>query len=212
VVAADGNDEKVDRWIARHPPADDISPEKFEQFVAELLGAGGQGLEDYRVETHEVLEGFDGSYDFDATVRFSVLGMDYLVLVEDKRHTHPIKRELVQVLHRKLQSVGAQKAVMISTAPFQRGAIEFAKTHGIALAMVSEGRLHFETRTALPRPMMSREEAQEKYGLPTFVAVCFGPGDKPGSTTITTIDPDDSTRIQVTIFGIKLDRPEARTR
>jgi hypothetical protein len=207
-VATDRDEEKIDRWIARHPPAQDISPEEFEQFVAELLQAGSSELEDYRVRTHEVLEGVDGSYDFDATVRFSVLGMDYLLLVEDKRHEHPIKRELVQVLHQKLQSVGAQKAVMVSTAPFQRGAIEFAKTHGIALVMVSDGRLHFETRDALPRPVMSREEAQEKYGLPTFVAVCFGPGDKPGSTTITTIDPDDSKRIQETIFGIKRDTPE----
>lgn len=49
---------------------------------------------------------------------------------------------------------------------------------------------------------MSRQEAQEKYGLPTFVAVCFGPGDEPGWTSITTVDPDDSERIQEAIFGV----------
>jgi hypothetical protein len=202
-MATEGSDdEKVDRWIATRPPAEDISPAEFEEFVAELLRAGSPGLENYMVQSHEVIHGVDGDYDFDATVRFSVLGMDYLVLVEDKRHEHPIKRELVQVLHQKLQSVGAQKAVMISTAPFQRGAIEFAKTHRIALVMVSEGRFTFETRAAAPKPVMSREEAREKYGIPTFVAVCFGPGDKPGWTSITTIDPDDSQRIQEDIFGI----------
>lgn len=201
-MASDQDDEKVDRWVAAHPPAEHISPAEFEQFVADLLRAGSPGLENYRVQTHEVLQGIDGSYDFDATVRFTVLGMDYLVLVEDKRHEHPIKRELVQVLHQKLQSVSAQKAVMISTAPFQKGAIEFAKTHGIALVMVSEGRFAFETRGAAPRPVMSREEAQQKYGLPTFVAVCLGPGDEPGWTSITTINPDDSERVQETIFGL----------
>jgi hypothetical protein len=201
-VTTDQGDEKVDRWIARHPPAEDISPAEFERFVVDLLRSGSPGLEGYRVQAHEVIEGVDGSYDFDATVRFSVLGMDYLVLVEDKRHAHPIKRELVQALHQKLQSVGAQKAVMISTSPFQRGAIEFAKTHGIALVMVSEGRFQLETRAAQPQPALSREEAREKYGLPTFVAVCFGPGDAPESTTITTFDTDDSERIQETIFGL----------
>lgn len=206
-MAADRDDEKVDRWVARHPPAENISPAEFEQFVADLLSAGSPGLENYRVQAHEVLQGVDGSYDFDATVRFSVLGMDYLVLVEDKRHEHPIKRELVQVLHQKLQSVGAQKAVMISTAPFQSGAIEFAKTHGVALVMVSEGRLLLETRAAMPRPVMSREEAQENYGLPTFVAVCFGPADNPGAISIANIDPDprESNGIQQEIFGIELD-------
>jgi hypothetical protein len=201
-VTTDRDDERVDRWIARHPPAEDISPAEFERFVADLLRSGSPGLEDYSVETHEVLGGIDGSYDFDATVRFSVLGMEYLLLVEDKRHAHPIKRELVQALYQKLQSVGAQKAVMISTAPFQRGATEFAKTHGIALVMVSEGRFQFETRAAQSQPVLSREEARERYGLPMFVAVCFGPGDAPGSTTITTFDADDSERIQETIFGL----------
>jgi hypothetical protein len=204
---------KVDRWIARRPPAEDISPAEFEAFVAELLRAGSPGLENYTVQAHEVIHGVDGDYDFDATVRFSVLGMDYLVLVEDKRHKHPIKREVVQVLHQKLQSVGAQKAVMIATAPFQRGAIDFAKTYGIALVMVSEGRFTFETRAATPKPVMSREEAREKYGIPTFVAVCPGPGDEPRSTSITTIDPDDSQRIQKLLFGVPIEAgPERSTK
>lgn len=200
------DDEKVDRWIATRPPAENISPKEFEQFVAEALRAGGPSLEDFAVESHEVLRSADGDYDFDVTVRFSVRGMDYLTLVEAKYHSNPIKRELVQVLYQKLQSVGAQKAVMFSTAPFQRGAIEFAKVHGIALVMVSEGRFTYETRAAAPRPVMSREEAREQYGLSTFVAVCFGPGDEPGWTSITTVDPDDSERIQEAIFGLDPDR------
>jgi len=52
---------------------------------------------------------------------------------------------------------------------------------------------------------MSREEAQEVYGLPTFVTVCFGPGGAPGSTKITTIEPDESQHIQEALFDIKVD-------
>ena len=204
-MAGSLDDEKVDRWVVTRPPAVDMTPAEFEAFVAEVLEAASPGLENYEVRAHEVIRGVDGEYDFDATVRFSVLGMDYLLLVEDKRHKDPIKREQLQPLHQKLQSVGAQKAVMISTAPFQRGAIVFAKTHGIALVMVSEGRFTFETRAAAPRPAMSREEARERCGIPTFVAVCFGPGDTPRSTMITTIDPNDTRRIQKDIFGIDPD-------
>lgn len=200
------DDEKVDRWVAINPPAD-ISPAEFEQFVAEVLRAGSPGLAGFEVKSHEVISGVDGDYDFDATVRFSYLGMDFLVLVEAKRHANPIKRELVQALHSKLQSVGAQKGIMISTAPFQRGAINFAKTHGIALVMVSEGRFSFETRDAMPRPPMSRQEAQDRHGIPTFIGVCIGPGDNPGSTVITRIEPEDSHRIQEAIFGIELNGP-----
>jgi Restriction endonuclease len=56
-----------------------------------------------------VVEGRDGTYDFDATVRYELAGVAFLILVEAKLHKNPIKRETVQVLHQKLQSVGAQK-------------------------------------------------------------------------------------------------------
>lgn len=198
------DDEKVDRWVAHHPPAD-ISPGEFEEFVADVLGASATGLANYTVQTHEVIAGSDGDYDFDATIRFSNLGMDYLTIVEAKCHKNPIKRELVQVLHSKAQSVGAHKAVMIATAPFQRGAIEFAKAHGIALVIVSEGRFTFETRAAEPRPAMSRQEAQERYGIPTFVGVGIGPGGDTGGTMFTTFDTDDGSRIQEVLFSINAD-------
>jgi hypothetical protein len=125
--------------------------------------------------------------------------------LEAKRHKNPIKRDLVQILHSKAQSVGAHKAVMIATAPFQRGAIEFAKAHGIALVLVSEGRFTFETRAAAPRPVMSRQEAQERYGLPTFVGVGIGPGGDSGGTMFTTFDTTDCQRIQEVLFNVETD-------
>ena len=94
---------------------------------------------------------------------------------------------------------------MIATAPFQRGAIEFAKAHGIALVIVSEGRFTFETRAAEPRPAMSRQEAQERYGIPTFVGVGIGPGGDTGGTMFTTFDTDDGSRIQEVLFSINAD-------
>jgi hypothetical protein len=45
---------------------------------------------------HDKLEGVDGSYHFDATVRSELGRMRLVVVVEAKRHKDPIKRELVQ--------------------------------------------------------------------------------------------------------------------
>jgi hypothetical protein len=79
-----------------------------------------------------VVPGSDGSYDFDVTVRYGLAGMSFLVVVEAKKHRYPIERELVHVLHQKLTSVGARKAVMISSAPYQSGAVKGANAHGDA--------------------------------------------------------------------------------
>lgn len=76
-----------------------ITPAEFEQFVVELLDSVGPLVESLEVTLHDKIQGTDGVYDFDATVRFGLAGMRFLVLVEAKRHKNPIKRELVQVLH-----------------------------------------------------------------------------------------------------------------
>jgi hypothetical protein len=174
-------------WPGRYPPAD-MTPEEFEEWTAQILESGGRGLDKFGIGVHDRIRGVDGRFDFDATVRFEWAGIAFLILVEAKRHHRPVERELVQVLHSKVQSVGAQKGVMFSTAGFQRGAIEFAKVHGIALVSVTEGRFVFETRSAEPRPPLTREQAKKLWDLPTFVGHCYGLGEDPESTRITMID------------------------
>ncbi len=147
--------------------------------------------------------GVDGEYDFDATVRFSMGGMNFLVLAEAKRHKNPVKRELVQVLNDKLRSVGAQKAVMISTAPYQSGALEYAKVHGIALVTVTEGRFTYETKAAYGVPPMTRQQARERLGLPDFVGHAYGPGEEEGSTRVTLISPEYPDCIAEVLLGIE---------
>jgi hypothetical protein len=194
------NDESdLSDFLQPYPPAD-ITPREFEEWVTEVLASGGERLDQMRVEIHERVTGIDGSYDFDATARYRWAGLDFLIVVEAKRHANPIKRELVQVLQSKVQSVGAHKGVMISTARFQRGAIEFAKRHGIALVSVTEGRFTFETRGAAPQPALSREAARE-FGLPPFVGFCYGPGDTPASTTSTLISTEYPDYIRELLLG-----------
>jgi hypothetical protein len=106
------------------------------------------------------------------------------------------------VLHRKLQSVGAQKAVMISNAPYQRGALAYAREHGIALATVIEGRFAFETRAAGPSSVASRQQA-EALGLPALVGHAYLPGAARRSIRVDTLSPRRPGRVAEALFGIE---------
>jgi Restriction endonuclease len=181
----------VARPTAHYPPAD-ITPAEFEIFVTSLFDAIDEGgaPTNLRIQNHEMVRGADGTYDFDATVRYELAGMAFLVIVEAKLHKNPIKRETVQVLYQKFQSVGAQKAVLVSTAPFQRGALDFALAHGIALVTVTEGRFTFETKAAATPRALTRQEAQRRYGIPTFVGHVYSRGESVGSIGVTLMSPE----------------------
>ncbi len=197
-----------DRETARETaffPAADITPAEFESYVVELFTAVAPFAEDFTVTLHDKIIGPDGVYDFDATVRFTLGGMQFLVLVEAKRHRYPIKRELVQVLHAKLQSVGAHKAVMFSTAPYQRGALEYAKKHGIALVTVTEGRFTYETRSLDASPVLDRQTAMDRFGLPTFVAHAYRSGSSPRSTRVTLLSEARPSYVAEELLGVTID-------
>jgi len=158
--------------------------------VAELYASLPPEFKNVEVKVRDRIKGEDGTYEFDATVRYEWGGMEFLIVVEAKRHAAPIKREVVQILRQKISSVGAHKGVLLSTSPFQSGALEFAKTHGIALVHVTEGRFTYMTKAADPPPVPTREEAAQRFGLPTFVGHAYGPGEDQKSTRITLISPE----------------------
>lgn len=115
----------------------DVTPQEFEDLTADLLRRSGLRASDLAVETRPHIIGTDGVYEIDITARFEALGAEFLVLIECKHHHSPIKREVVQVLHDRMRSLGAQKGMLFSTAPFQSGAVEYARSHGIALIYVT---------------------------------------------------------------------------
>jgi restriction system protein len=127
-----------------------LTPLEFEQFVASALIKQGVGLRDFTVQHLEKLKGIDGEYVMDVTARFEALGADFLVLIECKHLKRSVERDVVQVLVDKVHSVGAQKGMLFATAGFQRGALEYARNHGIALVHVADGRTSYQTRSAVP--------------------------------------------------------------
>jgi hypothetical protein len=184
--------EESDNEVAPPQYADpNMTAADFEGFVRDLFAQTAPLVDELRVTLHDRVTGSDGVYDFDAAVRYEWGGLAFLVVVEAKHHTNPIKREVVQVLHAKMQSVGAQKGVVVSTAPYQRGAVQYALAHGIALVKVTEGRFTLVVKSARPTLPPSRAAAGA-LGIPTFVGHCLSAGDKPGtfSTTLVTGRPE----------------------
>ncbi|MCX7013852.1 MAG: restriction endonuclease [Candidatus Sumerlaeota bacterium] len=123
-----------------------VTPRQFERMVVEFLRTIGCPLKEFIVQHQTAVRSPDGEFDMDAVATFEALGADFLVLVECKNHTNPIKRELVQVLADKLSSTHAHKGMLFSSAPFQKGAIKFAVSRRIALVHFTEGGPIFEAR------------------------------------------------------------------
>ncbi|MFY9825617.1 MAG: restriction endonuclease [Thermoanaerobaculia bacterium] len=126
-----------------------ITPKDFELRVKRYieLSAGGR-LEDFSVVHRDHLSSPDGNYEIDITARFRALQVTFLILIECKYYSHPIKRDIIQILYAKIESTGAQKGILFSVSPFQKGAILYAKRHGIALAKLTDAGPTFETRAA----------------------------------------------------------------
>jgi restriction system protein len=127
-----------------------LTPVEFEHLVASTLRKQGVGLKDFSVKHLDTLTGTDGAYKIDVSARFEAFGANFLVLIECKHERRRVEREVVQVLVDKVRSIGAHKGMIFSTAGFQRGALEYARAHGVALVRVADGRTSFETRSANP--------------------------------------------------------------
>ena len=151
----------------------ELTPEEFEKYSLELLSEQTKDLENLKIEHNRVIEAFDGNYQIDGYIEFTVMGIKYKTLVECKHYKSSITREKVQILYEKIQSLGAQKGILISTSNFQSGAIQYASIHGIALIQLTEADIHYETRGRL-------------YGLPPhnygkkYAGVLLKQGDSGG--------------------------------
>jgi restriction system protein len=128
----------------------ELSPEGFELLVKSWLDAAGRDLKAYQSFHREKVDGVNGVYEIDVKATFEEFGATFVVLAECKHHKSPIKREAVQVLYDRLRSTGSHKGIVFATTSFQRGAIEYATTHGIALVQVAEGKTSYVTKSYGP--------------------------------------------------------------
>lgn len=123
-----------------------MSPEEFERFSLDFLKQEAEKLEDSKFEHNVMMEAHDGNYQIDGKITFSYLGLSFVCLVECKKYSGPIEREKVVSLYAKMQSLGAQKGILITTSYFQSGALRFAKEHGIALITITDEGVTYHQR------------------------------------------------------------------
>ena len=117
----------------------DLTPIDFEKYCYKILKgyAEEERLKDFSIEHNKKIKVSDGKYQIDIYASFIALGCEIKILCECKRYKNPVNRDKVVILHKKLESLGAHKGVLITNSSFQSGAIQYAKEHGIALIQVS---------------------------------------------------------------------------
>lgn len=128
-----------------------VTPRDYELAVKSILDAAADGLTAYESKHLAPIDAHDGEYIIDIVARFEALGANIVVLVECKHQGRKVERADVQVLRDKLRSSGAHKALLFSVSGFQKGAIEYAAVHGIALIQFASGITCWITRSAGPR-------------------------------------------------------------
>lgn len=142
----------------------EITPEEFEIQVKNLIENFNRDVKKLEILHNEKMSSREGAFQIDILVTFEFLGADFVILVECKRHNSAIKRETIQVLKDKIQILGAQKGLLVSASGFQKGAIEYAKLHGIALVRILKGEMTYETKSLI-RP----KALPDWIDLPDFV-------------------------------------------
>lgn len=127
-----------------------IKPIDFEVFCMETLKAYAEKehLCDFKISHNQKMAVDDGTYQIDVLAEYTALGAKNKVIVECKKQSRSVEREIVAALDRKLQSIGAQKGILISTAGFQKGAVLYAEKHGIALWQVCDNFIRHISATA----------------------------------------------------------------
>jgi len=115
-----------------------MTPTEFELHCMEILRgyAEEEKLPEFKIEHDVKLTASDGTYQIDVYATYTALGAEMKILAECKQYKKRVGRDKVEVLESRLRSLGAQKGILLSTAGFQSGAIDFAKAHGIALVQV----------------------------------------------------------------------------
>ena len=165
------------------PEIERVSPMEYEQAVKDMLDSQADEPGSYQSRLIRIVDGSDGEYVIEVTAAFSILGFDYMMLVECKRHRRKVDRFDLKVLQQKLKSTGAHKGVVFSTSGFQEDALEFAKAQDIATIQFSE-----RTETNLKGMESSGQQSSALQGnFPKYVGIWIG---EDRYTTISAAPPD----------------------
>lgn len=136
-------------WNPREPT--NTTPVEYEKQVLSWLEGACPQVNSFRIEHLKKLSGSGGEYEFDGVAEIEVFnGAIIKILIECKRYSSPVEREVILAFHSKILDVGAHKGMVFSTSGFQKGAISYATSKGIAAISFFEGQYLYETRSLYP--------------------------------------------------------------
>ena len=88
----------------------EITAADFERLVRDWILKQGGELTSLEVKHNVKVEAYDSTYQIDVLAKFQAFaGAEFIVLIECKKYRNAVERELVQVLHDKVRSLGAHK-------------------------------------------------------------------------------------------------------
>ena len=194
-----------------------ITPKEYELYCLDYLKgyAEHEQLKDFNIEHDVKVEVHDGIYQIDIDASFTALGTSMRVLCECKRYSSPVERSVVSELHDKLESLGYQKGILISTSGFQSGAKQYADKHGIALIQLYDKTEIQVSHSAGPDVSEITEDPivlAEKL-FPKYVAAYW----EPGSDTPINVYPTKNMMLEIfkkmnqmcmKMYGISLTLPD----
>lgn len=114
----------------------DITPTQFEEYSLQLLQEQFEGANNLIIKHNVKEKATDGTYQIDGIITFLQGGFNFKVLVECKHYQSSISREKIAVLYDKLRALNANKGIFIASSNFQKGAIQYATEHNIALVQL----------------------------------------------------------------------------
>ena len=156
-----------------------LTPTEFEFYCKEILQgyAEEENLCNFKIEHNVKLTSSDGIYQIDVYATCTVMGSNIKIICECKQYKNRVNREKVVILADKVRTLGANKGVLLSTAGFQSGAIQYAEAHGIALIQVFDTRENWFSHSAGPNVEIDEDDPflyPERH-LPVFQAQIIKP-------------------------------------
>lgn len=144
----------------------EMSPVEFEIHCLELLNSLKSNFSKCDIEHNQIYKADDGNYQLDGVVEFEQFGVRYKTVIECKKYKSSIKRSQIQVLHDTIRNVGAHKGIFVSTSSYQKGAIEYARKHGIALLQIVDGFITTIQNSLNPSKV-------QKFDIPKYVFALY---------------------------------------
>lgn len=169
-------------WNPKSPV--EITPQQFERQVVEWIKDSISSTSDAQITHQAIVPGQGGEYAIDIQARLNLLkGASIDILIECKHQRRSVERDEILILEGKLRDTGAHKGMLFATSGFQKGAISYAKAHGIATITVINGSWLYETRSMNTEPGLP-----PWVDLTGFAGIFLSPTD--GGIQSKTIIPD----------------------